>query len=77
MRLAQPLGMPAVRDWHAGRETPPCLHAPLQAEEQAGVEAQREEEQRKLARERRVIEQQSRAILKLASKKERSAVQVG
>jgi hypothetical protein len=46
----------------------------LQAAEQAALEQLREEEQRKLGRERRVLEQQSRALLKLPGKKERSAV---
>ena len=47
-----------------------------QAEELARLEEWRTAEGQKLARERRVLEKQSRALLKLPNKKERSAVEV-
>jgi hypothetical protein len=52
---------------------PSCC--PLQAEEQARWVAQREAEESRLRRERRVLEQQSKAILKLPNKKERGALE--
>lgn len=45
-----------------------------QAAAQASLEAWRSEEARRLARERRVLDQQSKALLKLPSKKEKSAL---
>jgi hypothetical protein len=44
----------------------------LQAAAQSSLEAWRSDEARRLARERRVLEQQSKALLKLPSKKEKS-----
>jgi seryl-tRNA(Sec) selenium transferase len=44
----------------------------LQAAAQASLEAWRSEEARRLARERRVLEQQSKALLSLPSKKEKA-----
>lgn len=54
-------------DWHLHLVVP-------QATAQASLEAWRSEEARRLARERRVLEQQSKALLKLPSKKEKSAL---
>jgi hypothetical protein len=68
-----PWGSPPVHPSTRPLAHPPT-HPPRQAAEQAALEALREEEQRKAARERRVLEQQSRALLKLPGKKERSAV---
>lgn len=52
----------------------PCLWI-AQADEAAQLEDWRQSENQRLQRERRVLEKQSRALLKLPSKKERSAVE--
>lgn len=49
------------------------LH-PAQADESAAWERAKEEDERRLKRDRRVLEQQSRALLKLPNRKERSEV---
>lgn len=73
--------------WHIGCKRPINTHHPLklctlcppplppQAEELAQVEALRAEEQRKLQRDRRVLEKQSRALLKLPTKREKEEIQ--
>ncbi len=52
-----------------------CSCRALQAEEQARWEANREAEEGRLRRDRRVLEKQSKALLKLPNKKERSAME--
>lgn len=47
----------------------------MQAEEQSRWEAQREVEEAKLRRDKRVLEKQSKALLKLPNKKERTAME--
>lgn len=47
----------------------------LQDAERAALDGAREEESRRLARERRVLDKQSKALLKLPNKKERTAVE--
>ncbi len=47
----------------------------MQAEELAQVEALKIEELRKLQRDRRVLEKQSRALLKLPTKREKEEIQ--
>ncbi len=48
---------------------------PPQEEEQAKWEAQRDAEVAKMRRDRRVLEKQSKALLKLPNKKERTAME--
>ncbi len=61
--------------------TNPCacmlmhLRACTQAEELAQIEAMKMEELRKLQRDRRVLEKQSRALLKLPTKREKEEIQ--
>lgn len=63
------LGCPRVELWFS------C--GVPQAEEQARWEAHREAEEGRLRRDRRVLEKQSKALLKLPNKKERSAMEGG
>lgn len=66
---AQPASQPPAEPFSPNQTTTP------QAEEHAALEAAREDASRRLARERRVLEKQSKALLKLPTKKERSAIE--
>ncbi len=63
-----------ARPWREPTHAPLAHFAP-QAEEQARWESQRQAEEAKMKRDRRVLEQQSKALLKLPNKKERSAME--
>lgn len=52
-----------------------CLFWHAQAEELAQIEAMKMEELRKLQRDRRVLDQQSRALLKLPTKRDKEEIQ--
>ncbi len=68
IRLVAPQLRRNLRGWM-------CVHAAVQAEEQSRWDAQREAEEAKLRRDRRVLEKQGKALLKLPNKKERTAME--
>jgi len=77
LRLCPPLAAPCSLPGHHLLATSPLWS---QVDEAAKFEAERAEELRKLQRDRRVLEKQSRAILKMPtkqSKEEVAAVEVG